>query len=86
MNQLWLATAALNDFVEIGLWLRDELFDAVLVSKDAIFLVILEDTKVGLSWHEKSVVLYDVNETETKEVKWDVHEVRGAVRHQTDNI
>jgi hypothetical protein len=86
MNQLWLATAALNDFVEIGLWLRDELFDAVLVSKDAIFLVILEDTKVGLSWHEKSVVLYDVNETETKEVKWDVHEVRGAVRHQTDNV
>jgi len=86
MNQLWLATAALYDLVEIRLWLRDELFDAILVGKDAIFLVILEDTKVGLSWHEKSVVLYDVNETETKEVKWDVHEVRGAVRHQTDNV
>jgi hypothetical protein len=86
MNQLRLATAALYDLVEIRLWLRDELFDAILVGKDAIFLVILEDTKVGLSWHEKSVVLYDVNETETKEVKWDVHEVRGAVRHQTDNV
>jgi hypothetical protein len=86
MDQLWLATAALYDLVKIGLWLRDELFDAVLVGKYAIFLVIFEDTKVGLSWHEKSVVLHDVNETETKEVKRDVHEVRGAVWHQTDNV
>jgi hypothetical protein len=86
MDQLWLATAALYDLVKVGLWLRDELFDAVLVGKDAIFLVIFEYTKVGLSWHEKSVVLHDVNETETKEVKRDVHEVRGAVWHQTDNV
>lgn len=86
MDQLWLATAAFYDLVEVRLWLRDELFDAVLVGKDAIFLVILEDTKVGLAWHEEAVVLHDVNEAETKEIKWDVHEVRGAIRHQTDYV
>ena len=86
MDQLWLATAALYDLIEVRLWLRDELFDAVLICKDAIFLVILEDTEVGLAWHEETVVLHDVDEAETKEVKWDVHEVRGAVWHQTDYV
>ena len=86
MDQLWFATAALYDLIEVRLWLRNELLDAVLISKDAIFLVILEDTKVGLAWHEEAVVLHDVNETETKEVKRNVHEVRGAVWHQTDNV
>jgi hypothetical protein len=86
MDKLWLATAALYDLVEVRLWLRDELLDAVLISKDAIFLVILEDTEVGLAWHEKTMVLHDVNKTETKEVKRDVHEVRSAVWHQTDYV
>ena len=86
MDQLWLATAALYDLVEVRLWLRDELLDAVLISKDAIFLVILEDTKVGLAWHEEAMVLHDVDKAETKEVKWDVHEVRSAVWHQTDYV
>jgi len=31
-------------------------------------------------------VLHDVNKTETKEVKRDVHEVRSAVWHQTDYV
>ena len=31
-------------------------------------------------------MLHDVDEAETKEVKWDVHEVRGAVWHQTDYV
>ena len=86
MDQLRLATAALYDLVEIGLWLRDELLDAVLVGKDAIFLVILEDTKVRLAWHEEAVVLHDVNQAETEEVQGDVHEVGRAVRHQADYI
>ena len=86
MDQLWFATAALYDLIEIRLWLRDELLDAVLISKHAIFLVILEDTKVGLAWHEEAMMLHDVDETETKEVKWDVHEVWGAVWHQTDYV
>ena len=86
MDQLWLATATLYDLVEVRLWLRDELLDAVLVSKDAIFLVILEDTEVGLARHEETMVLHDVNQAETKEVKWNVHEVRGAVWHQTDYV
>jgi hypothetical protein len=86
MDQLWLTTAALYDLVEVRLWLRDKLFDAVLVGKHAIFLVILEDTEVGLSWHEEPMVLHDVDKAETKEVKRDVHEVRSAVWHQTDYV
>jgi hypothetical protein len=31
-------------------------------------------------------VLHDVDEAETQEVKRDVHEVRGAVRHQPNDV
>lgn len=34
----------------------------------------LKDTKVGLAGHQEAL-LYNVNQAETKEVKWDVHEV-----------
>jgi len=34
----------------------------------------LEDTKVWFSWHEQTL-LYNINQAETEEIKWDVHEI-----------
>ena len=45
----------------------------------------LEDTKVGLTGHQQTL-LDDIDETETEEVQWDVHEIRCGQRHQTKDI
>ncbi len=86
VDQLGLATATLHHLVQVLLRLLDELVDGVLIGEDAVLLCVLEDSQVGLSGHQQPVVLDDVDEAEAQEVKRDVHEVRGAVGHQPNNI
>jgi hypothetical protein len=51
VDQLGLATASLNYFVQVLLRLLDELVDAQFISENAILFCVLEDTKVGFTWH-----------------------------------
>ena len=52
VDELGLASAAFYDIMEVLLWLLDEFFDAQLISKHTVLLVVLKDTKVRLSWHQ----------------------------------
>jgi hypothetical protein len=81
MNQFWLSSATFYYFIEILFWLTNELFNTLFISKDAIFFSVLKHTKVWLSRHQQTLVLNDVDETETQEIKRDVHEIRSAIRH-----
>ena len=72
--------------MEVLLRLLDEFLDAQLICEHTILLVVLEDTEVGLSGHQQSIVLDDVDEAEPEEVQRDMHKVRSAVGHQTDDI
>ena len=86
VDELGLATAPLDDLVQVLLWLLDELVDAHFVSEHAILLSVLEDTEVGFSRHEEAILLNNVDKAEAEEVERDMHEVGGAVRHQTDDV
>lgn len=85
MNQFWHSSALLNYMLQVWIWIFDEKINCILICEHTIFLVILEHTQIWFSWHEKAF-LYDVNEAETQEIKWDMHEVRSWVRHQTNNL
>ena len=86
VDQLRLATAPLNHFVQILLWLLDELVDTHFICEYAIFLCVLEDTEIGFTWHKQAILLNNVDETEAKEVERDVHEIWCTVGHQTNNV
>lgn len=76
MNELGHSAALLNNLFEVQVRISDEFIYGFLVSEDTIFVrfLVLEDTKVGLSWHQKAL-LNNIYETETEEVQWDMHEI-----------
>ena len=56
-----------------------------MVGEYTVFLIILKNSKVWFSWHQKAF-LDNVDETESQEVERDVHEVRRAIGHQPDDL
>ena len=65
VDQFRLPSTSLNNFVQVLLWLLNELFNARLICENAIFLGILKNTKVWFSRHQKSVMLDDIDEAES---------------------
>lgn len=84
MDQLWHLPALFNDIVQVLVRLGDELLNRLEISKDTVLVVVLEDSKIRLAWHQQTL-LNDVDEAETKEVKWNVHEVRSRAGHQSQD-
>ena len=69
------AAALLDNLLEIEVWIGNELFDGLLVSEHTVLvrLTVLKHAQVGLTGHQQAL-LHDVDQTETEEVKRDVHE------------
>jgi len=78
-------TAFFNNSVKVVVRVLNEFFDCFLVGKYTVLLVVLKNTEVGLTWHQKSL-LYNMNQAETEEVKWNVHEVWCIEGHLSDNV
>ena len=87
VDKLGHSAALFDDLLKVEVRIRDKLVYGLLVSKHAILvrLLMLEDTQVGLTGHQQAL-LDNVDETETEEVQWDVHEIRCGQRHQTKDI
>lgn len=85
MNHLRHPSALVNDLLEVVIWVVDKLVDRLLISEHAIFFVIFEDTKVGLTWHQKAFFNY-VHKAKTKKIKRNMHKIRSTVRHQPDDL
>ena len=87
VNELWHASTLLNNLLKVEVGVQDELFNGFLVSEHTVFVrfLMFEYTEVRLSWHEQAL-LNDVNKTETKEVQWNMHEIRSGKGHQSQNV
>lgn len=87
MDQLWHLSALLNYLIEVTCWLLDKLLDSLLISEHTVLVIDCKfiHTQVRLSRHQQAV-LNNVHQAETKEVQWDVHEIRRSIRHQSKNI
>jgi len=58
MNQLWHVTTLLNHVVEVEIWVFNELLYCVLISKNTVLVVVLENSQVWLTWHKKTFFDY----------------------------
>ena len=85
VDQLWHASALLDDLLKVHVWVRDELLNSLLVGKHTVLLIELEDSQVWLAWHQQSM-LDNVDQTETKEVQWNMHELWSGVWHQSEDV
>jgi len=76
MNEFGHSAALLNNLFEVEVRISDEFVNGFLVSEYTIFVcfLVLEDTKVGLSWHQEAL-FNNIHETETEEVQWDMHKI-----------
>ena len=63
MNKLRHSSTLNDNLIEIFVWVTDELVNGLLICKHTILLVVLEYTKVRLSWHQKSL-LNDIDKAE----------------------
>lgn len=63
VNQLWHVPALFDYGVQVVVRIVNELFDGLLICKNAILFVVLEHTKVWLSRHQQTL-LNNVNEAE----------------------
>jgi hypothetical protein len=86
VDKLRFTSASLNHLVQVLLRLLYKLVNAHLVCKHAILFCVLEYTKIGFSRHKKPILLDYVDQAKSEEVEWNVHEVRSAVRHQSNDI
>ena len=85
MDELGHSAALLHNILQVHVGVSNELVDCLQISKDTVLFVVLEDSKVWFTWHEEAM-LYDIDQTETEEVQWDVHELWCRVRHQSQDI
>ena len=53
MDKLWHSSALFDDVLEIFVWITDELVNCLLIGKHAILLVILENSEIRFSRHQK---------------------------------
>ena len=85
MNQFWHFSALLHYLFGVLTRICNELFNGLLVSEDAVLVVIFENTEIGFTGHQQPV-FHDVYQAETEEVQRNVHEVRCTVGHQSNNV
>ena len=87
VNQLGHLSALLNDLIKIVSRVVSEFLNCFLIGKHAVLLVdsVLVHTQIGLTRH-KQTIFHNINETETQEVKWNMHEVGCRIGHQPQNV
>jgi hypothetical protein len=77
MNELRLASAPFNDFIQVLFRLLNKLIDAVLICKYAILLSVFKHTQVRFSRHQQPIVLDDIYQAKSEEIEWYMHKIRG---------
>ena len=85
MDHFWHTSTLFHNLVQILIWGVDKFIYGVLIGEHAILLVVLEHTQVWFSRHQKSL-FNNIDKTETKEVQWNVHEIRRTIGHQPDDL
>lgn len=85
MNHFWHTSALFNNLIQVLIWGIDKFIYGVLIGEHTILFVIFEHTQVWFSRHQKSL-FNNIDKTETKEIKWDMHEIWRTIRHQSDDL
>jgi len=85
MYHFWHASALFHNLIQILVWGIYKFINWVLIGEHAILLIVLEHTQVWFSRHQKSL-FNNIDKTETKEIKRNVHEIRRTIWHQSNDL